>query len=263
MKMGRQKKKTFNEDYICKEYTKKNRSTSDIAKELKTYPNTIRRILINNDIDLRSHSEAQKNQIKKNGHPMKGKIRTKEEKEKISDGMRKHWDSMSNSEKEKEKKRRSKISKDMWKNISDEKKESMLENMRKKNLETRNAGSKSENLLADMLREMGYAVEQRTNRFTPGNQFEIDICLPKEAVAIEVDGATHFRAIYGGDRLKKTKRNDSDKNSILLGAGFTVIRVQDNSNKHSRSVCVRARDKIVKIISKSNSKGKLHKINMV
>jgi intein-encoded DNA endonuclease-like protein len=66
-------------------------STYQIAKDLNTYPNKIRRILHKNGIELKTRSEAQKNAIDKGlvNLPTKGKQRSKEEKIKISFGMKK------------------------------------------------------------------------------------------------------------------------------------------------------------------------------
>ena len=60
-------------------------STHEIAKNLKTYPNKIRRTLIKNGIRVRNSSEAQKVALEKgtSEHPTKGKTRTEEEKLKI------------------------------------------------------------------------------------------------------------------------------------------------------------------------------------
>ena len=87
----------MNINQIITMYTKQHKSTYEIAEELNTYPNRIRRILIKSGINLKTKSEAQKNAIESGTavHPTSGKIRTKEEKLKISSGLKKYWDDMS------------------------------------------------------------------------------------------------------------------------------------------------------------------------
>ncbi len=260
--MPRPRIKQFDERYICQEYVQNKRSTSDIAKELKTYPITIRRILKRNNVTVRSHSDAQKQYLKNNVHPMQGKTRTAAEREKISDGMRKFWDNMTPEEKEKDFLRRSQTSKKMWAKMTTQEKELLLGNMRKANLKTRNQGSRNENMIAELLKDKGYVVSQRTNDYTPGHMFEIDICLPNDSIAIEVDGITHYDGIYGDKQFKRVCKSDKNKNQILLNAGFMVIRVKDMSSKHSRTVCTRATDQIISLISNPKKAGKIHYIDM-
>ena len=255
-------KKRLDHTYVCKEYTKKERSTFDIAQELGTHPNTIRRILIKNNVTIRNRSQAQKNQLERKGHPMAGKTRSKQEKRKISDGMRHYWDGLSVEEQEAESQRRSEIAKDQWEGKTKREKVAMIDKMNKANYKTTFQGSRNENKIAELLEEEGYSVLQRTNDYTPGNQFEIDICLWKQAIAIEVDGKTHYEAIYGEDRLAKVKKADRTKNNILLGGGFTVIRLLDKTTCHSLAACTRAVDSINEIVANKKKHKKLHKIDL-
>ena len=54
-----------NEQEIIDMYVKLNKSTYEISKHLKTYPNKIRRVLAKHGIKLKDRSEAQKNALKK------------------------------------------------------------------------------------------------------------------------------------------------------------------------------------------------------
>lgn len=256
--MAKKKTGKFDISYIVSEYKKKKRSTVELARELKTYPNTIRRILVKEGVPIRSHSTAQKNQLSKKGHPMAGKKRSEEEKRKISDGMMGYWDGMSKKEQDKERSKRGKAAKKQWNKMSRLDKKEMIANMHKANFETTYKGSKSENKIAELLEDEGLVVVQRTNDFTPGSQFEIDICLPNKNMAIEVDGPTHFEPIFGDDRLSKVKANDKFKNGILLNNGFTVIRLRNKTTKHSRAACVRAVQGILGIITNKKKHKKLH-----
>ena len=59
-------------------YSVKNRSFSDIAKELGTYTNKVVRAARKHGIDIRDRSEAQKAALKngRHKHPTKGKKRS-------------------------------------------------------------------------------------------------------------------------------------------------------------------------------------------
>ena len=71
-------------------------STYQIAEQLKTYPNKIRRILIKNNVSLNYKSQAQKNALKqgKSKIPTKGRKRSHEEKLKISKSLKKRWENL-------------------------------------------------------------------------------------------------------------------------------------------------------------------------
>ena len=70
-----------NENNIAKMYTEECMSTYEIAKELNTYPNKIRRYLKKNGIELKNKSSAQKNALDKgiSKIPTRGKRRSKED----------------------------------------------------------------------------------------------------------------------------------------------------------------------------------------
>lgn len=72
--------------YYQVEYVDKQRSIHDIAKEHKTYPNKIRREILDSGYVLRDKSEAQKAALKsgRHKHPTKGKERPLETRLKIA-----------------------------------------------------------------------------------------------------------------------------------------------------------------------------------
>ena len=113
----------MNESEIVRLYREENKSTYEISKVFKTYPNKIRRVLKKHGVQLKDKSQAQKNALS-NGSakiPTAGKTRTSEEKLKISYGLKKSWDSMD----EEKKKLYIKRAKDRWDNMPDEAKERM------------------------------------------------------------------------------------------------------------------------------------------
>ena len=83
-------------EYIIEQYVNEKKSTYEIAQDLKTYPNKIRRALNTLGVDLRDKSSAQTVAIEsgRHEHPTRGKKRTEAEKVAISNGMATYWENM-------------------------------------------------------------------------------------------------------------------------------------------------------------------------
>jgi len=238
-------------EYLYREFVVKKRSTSDIADEHGVFPNTIRRELIRQGIQPRSKSDAQKINLNRNGHPMEGRSRTEEEKEKISLGLHHFWHADSdkkNKRAENLRKKLAKLAKDQWDGLSEKERNEIIKRMHLASANSSGKGSKSENAVAALLEEQGFNVVQRSKEYTPGGQFEIDIALPDHKMAIEWDGATHFLPIYGEERLAVVQEKDARKDDLLISAGWTVIRCRDMSSGYSRAFCTRTVDAILMIL---------------
>jgi len=235
-------------DFLKKEYEVENKSTSQIAKEQGTYPMTIRRALKKHGFVIRNKSQAQKNNLEKNGSPLQGRARSHAEKMRISMGLQEHWENMTPEEKVAAKLVRSEIGKSAWDGKTDEEKKRAVNKMRVGNSKKGRKGSKNENMVADMLINAGYKIIQRSKDFTPGRRFEIDIAILKDKIAIEWDGPNHFSPIYGEESLTLVRAKDKIKNYALLSGGWTVLRVRDHSTSSTLSFCRRACDKIINAI---------------
>lgn len=246
-----------NPKFLQKEYVDNKRSTSDIAKELGTYPVTIRRALIKHGFSIRNKSLAQKNNIKKNGAPMQGKSRSVREREKISKGLQRFWDGMDEQEEKETRLRLSENARNNWKNITKSEKNERLRKMHIGSRKRRGSGSKNENLVADILSDIGFKVVQRSKDYSPGRRFEIDIALPEDRFAIEWDGVTHFDPVYGKEHLVRVQKKDRHKDNLLLSNGWTVIRCRDTSTTSSLAFCRRAVDSILDVIE-NGEKGTVH-----
>jgi very-short-patch-repair endonuclease len=202
----------------------KGMSPGNIAKELDTYPNKIRRLLQKQGKKLRDSSQAQTNALKTGSakHPTAGKVRSKEDRIKISGGMMDFWDNMSDKEKE----RRAQIAKENWDSMSDEQRHKMnqlaFEAIRKAAKE----GSKLERVILDALESEGYRIDFHNKNLIPMQRMEIDLYIPELKVIIEVDGPSHFFPIWGMDSLNKQIEFDSKKEGVLLSRGFVVIRIK-------------------------------------
>lgn len=247
-------------DFLHNEYVVLEKSTTRIAQEIGTHPNTVRRALIKNGIPLRDKASAQKKFLEANPHPMEGRKRSDEEKQKISEGIQGHWNRMDDSDVEARKKVMSQTAKEKWASLSEEERAKTIRKMHSASRESAGHGSKNENMVADMLSEAGFKLMQRTNQYTPQNIFEIDIAIPSIKMAIEWDGAAHFMPIYGDEYLQRNLEKDQRKNQILLDHGWTVIRCRDYSTAHSLAFCRRAVDKIIETIQ-NGDKGVVHIID--
>ena len=245
---------------LQREFVDNRKSTSALAKEWGTYPMTIRRALKKHGFKPRDKSQAQKNNIEINGSPLTGRQRTEDEKIKISTTLQSRWDNLSDKEKEREIKKKSDVAKEMWREKTKEEKQESLNKMHVGNRKNANSGSKNENNVAEMLINYGFEIKQRTKDYTPGRRFEIDICIPKERIAIEWDGPNHFLPIYGEEKLAKVIAKDNIKNKYLTSSGWTIIRIRDTSTTPTLAVARRASDKIIEFIE-SGKRGVLHIID--
>lgn len=245
--------------YLYEEFVRKKRSTVDIANEHGVFPNSVRRELIKNGIAPRTKSVAQKLNLKNNGHPMEGRKRTEKEKEKISLGLHYFWhaDSDKNEDAAKLRERLAKLAREQWESLSEKEQNEAISKMHMASNGVSRAGSKSENAVAAMLIKKGFNVVQRSRQYTPGGQFEIDIALPDEKLAVEWDGATHFLPIYGEERLLAVQEKDKRKDDTLTSNGWTVIRCRDMSSGYSMAFCSRTVDAILMIL-KNGEKGIVH-----
>ncbi len=207
------------------EYEQNKRSIRDIANELKTYPNKIRRELIKMGYKMRTKSEAQTNSIAagRNTHPTKGKKRPEELKIRISENVAKSWEGID----EEERSKRVKSAQQQWKNMSFEEKALFRKAGAEAVRETTKTGSKLERFLRDSLIELGHEVEFHRDALIPNEKLQIDLFLPALKIAIEIDGPSHFLPIWGDGPLIKTMEADRKKNSLLITHGYVVLRVRN------------------------------------
>jgi very-short-patch-repair endonuclease len=211
------------EKQIIEMYNDQNKSTYEIAKQLDTYPNKIRRTLIKNGYQLKDKSEAQKTALAegRSSHPTKGRKRSNKERIKISSSLVDYWSEMT----DKEKARRSKIAKKNWNNMTAEQKELM----RSKGIAAIQLaavqGSKLEQFLQEKLEKAGFFVKMH-QLIIPAEKLEIDLYIPELKTIIEVDGPSHFYPIWGEDKLQKQINADLRKSGTLLSKGYVVIRIK-------------------------------------
>lgn len=233
-------------DYVIEEY-QNNKSMYALGRELGKNAKLIRDVLIRANVPIRTRSVAQKLYVKNNGPPM-DRPRTKNEKRLISRGMRRHWDNLTEKERDGAKKKLARTARARWKKLSQEEKDLALAPMRIGARLQAGVGSKAENTIGDLLIEHGFHVEKRSKSFT--YPMEIDILIIGSHVCIECDGPTHFSDVYGEDELGRTQRRDEIKDDFILSVGLHMIRVQDHTKSFSFAACELATNKLLEILTK-------------
>jgi very-short-patch-repair endonuclease len=225
-------------EFLIEQYVSKKKSTYEIAQELNTYPNKVRRALKALGIDLRDKSQAQSVAIAsgRHEHPTKGKIRTEAEKIAISDGMHSYWQNMEDEERD----RRSELSKQQWASMSDEDKANLRKMAAEAVRRASKEGSKIEKFLHEGLTKQGYGPIFHKKGLIPNENMEVDIFVPSLKTAIEIDGPAHFLPIWGEENLQKHIRADAIKAGSFINRGYVVLRVKNLirnlSSKNMRDV---------------------------
>lgn len=211
-------------ELLLREYEKNQKSFQDIAAQYDTYANKIRRDAIKYNIQIRDKSQAQKNALKtgKAKHPTEGKSRSDAVKTQIGMSVMVAWENLDKNtlDQRKEKARQN------WENLPDDQKENIL---REANIAVREAsknGSKLEKYLLNRLLQDGYRVDFHKEQSLLNTKLQIDIFLPTLNIAIEVDGPSHFKPVWGQDNLKRNKGYDNKKTGLILGKGLVLIRIK-------------------------------------
>lgn len=205
-------------------YVDKKHSFHDIAEQYGTYANKIRRDAKKYNINIRNKSEAQKNALNNGNHkhPTKGKKRDDETKAKIGLSVMTFWDSMSDDELEK----RKEIAKNNWNNLSEDQKNNIKKQANTAVRVASKSGSKMEKFLLDKLLADGYRVDFHKEQSLSNTKLQIDLFLPLDNIAIEVDGPSHFLPVWGDDVLDKNIKYDNKKTGLILGKGLVLIRIK-------------------------------------
>jgi hypothetical protein len=96
----------------------------------------------------------------------------------------------------------------------------------------RNASSSASNyvevVFEKMVKPLGLKV-LRNNRETIG--LELDFYFPDLKFAVEINGASHYKPIYGQDKLKKTRKNDRKKRRLCKENGIRLRTVKPGDCK--------------------------------
>lgn len=201
----------------------------------------------NNPIKLRSKSEAQKTFLEKNGHQRVGTTHSEESRTKMSDAIGAFYESPDGA---KAKEKIADAKREEWASFDDTEKKQIMDEMRAGISEANRSGeggSKFENFIADGLEAAGFLLERRTRKWLGKDGLEIDIALPNNRLAIEIDGPTHWQPIHGQEQLLKVQAKDKRKDSLLMTGGWDILRVRDDSGSLSAIRLKRVINKIKEI----------------
>lgn len=232
--------------YITEQYNN-NKSTYEIAEELQTYANRIKRDLVKLGVALRDRKESQKAALSsgRKPHPTQGKQRSNEVKLKISKKMCEFWENMD----EETLNKRSAFAKARWEAMSLEERQNMQTLAAQGLREAAKHGSALEKELLIVLTNRGYSVEQHKCDLLPNEKLHIDLYISSAATAIEIDGPTHFLPIWGEERLKKTMVSDAKKTGLLISRGIKIIRVKLLQKTVSQTRQQELADEIIRLLS--------------
>lgn len=213
---------------IQKLYIDSNKSFQQIAHDLGTYANKVRRDAIKFNIKVRDKSEAQKNAIETGSHkhPTKGTKRDEQTKQKIGLGVMNSWEELS----DKELTNRKNKAKKQWDKLSDDQKQLMISNANKAVRQTSKTGSKLEKFLLDQLLQDGYKVDFHKEQTLSNTKLQIDLFIPSLNTAIEIDGPSHFEPVWGKEALDRNIKYDNKKTGLILGRGSVLIRIKQTKD---------------------------------
>lgn len=246
-------------EYLEEEYLNKKRSFGDIAKEHSTYANAIRRLAHKYEIPIRDKSQAQAAALSSNRHqhPTKGKKRSEAVKLAISEKMAASWQNISDEEYD----RRVENSRKQWEAMPEEEKKNIQKLAIEAVRRTAKEGSQLEKFLAQHLKDENILIEFHRKGFVANQNLEVDILLPANNIAIEVDGPSHFLPIWGEESLQKTMRADNDKNGLLLMYNIDVIRIKQYkknlSMRDMRDIADRVVAKVKSLLTKTDKKAQI------
>lgn len=224
----------INEHEVRRLYYEERLSMRKVADAIGVPLATLSRYMKKHGITARSKASAQKNFLTDNDHQMKGRKHTAETKKKISHALGDFWESLTDEEREAVKRKIGAAWQRKWEAMTESQRKLMMQDLASKARAAQGKGSRLERFIAEELRTRGYLVEERTTNYTAGKSFEIDIALPTERIAIEVDGPTHFLPIYGEEHLEQQQERDARKDELVNSAGYNMLRVQDNNGPLSQ-----------------------------
>jgi len=224
--------KLENKDWLENQYETK--SMQKIADELGCSKTKVRNAIKRLGIKTKNKSEAQKAALESGRatHPTAGTTRSDEVKEKISKKVAGSWENYTEEEKEK----RRQIAKENWESRDENERKEFTKKGIDAAREAGKTGSKLEKFVFNALTEDGYSVEYHVKGLVPNENLEVDMFIHDLSTAIEIDGPSHFQAIWSAESLARNQRSDVEKQGLLLKQGFVILRVKQMANTVSQTV---------------------------
>lgn len=199
-----------------------------ISELCNTYPNKIRRDAKALGIKSRDKKQAQELALKhdRQKHPTKGIGHSNESKVKISNSVSHNWSNKTEAELEEF----AKQSKERWEKRSKQDLDDMRKAANEAIRKAAKEGSALEKYIMGGLVKNDYKVQFHKEQWVIRQSLQIDLYIDKMNVAIEIDGPSHFKDIWGTDVLAKNKVRDTEKNGLLLQSGCVIIRIKQEKS---------------------------------
>lgn len=238
--------------WMNEQYHIQDRSMQDIADELGTNRQRVRRALIKLGVSIKDRSTAQKAALAtgRAEHPTEGKERSEEVRMRIAEGVAEDW---ANADEETLKARSDKA-KLQWSNMSPHERDALLRLARDGVRVAAKEGSKLEKYLRKELTKADYNVRYHVTGLVPNQNLEVDLLLPALSIAIEIDGPSHFLPIWGEESLNKNIKSDLQKTGLLLHQGLVVIRVKQMTSNVSNLLKRRLLATVLEAVEKVEKK---------
>jgi very-short-patch-repair endonuclease len=114
-------------------------------------------------------------------------------------------------------------------------------------------GSKLEKYILSKLLEKQYKVQFHKEQILSNTKLQIDIFLPAENIAIEVDGPSHFEPVWGDDCLSRNQKYDQKKTGLILGKGIKLIRIKQTGD-YSKAKAIILTNKLLDLLENISEK---------
>ena len=85
-------------------------------------------------------------------------------------------------------------------------------------------------------------VEFHKDHWLKNQNLQVDLFIPELRTAIEVDGPSHFKPVWGMENLIKNQRSDQQKTGLILGSGLVMVRIRQDkklSQRYQREIIKR------------------------
>ena len=243
-------------EFLDHSYNKEGLTWAAIATKLGTYTNRILRDAKRLNVASRDRSKAQSLALAsgRHPHPTKDKGHSEAAKVNISESVAKKWEDMS--EVEREKKRLE--ARERWESKTPEEIRDFRHAAGEGVREAAKNGSRLEKYLLTGLIAAGFKVEFHKEQWVVREKLQLDLYIPELLTAIEVDGPSHFKEIWGVDNLVKNQQRDAEKTGLLLERGCVIVRVRQTkslSNKYMRDILTNLVNTLNSIKTKFPDKG--------
>lgn len=206
------------------EYHTNDLSLRQIAQKYNKSVATIYRTMKKLGVTIKDKSEAQTLALKsgRHKHPTLGTKRSEATKRSISNKLGDYWDNISDSDLAS----RTQKAQENWNNMTEEQKINLRKKSAKAIRQAADTGSKIEKFLLTQLTSNGYNVEFHAERLVRQDKLQVDLLITNPLIAIEINGPSHYKPIWGKKNLLKTQQRDSKKMGMLMELGFYVLKVK-------------------------------------